>query len=68
MSLRSTEIVAIQKPCPQNQQTPVLCRNDSHKKPAVSIKVPEKASFSEVVGALENTQVAEEGLEPPTRG
>jgi len=30
--------------------------------------VLENAAFSEVVGILENAQVAEEGLEPPTRG
>ena len=28
----------------------------------------ENVSFSEIVGILENTLVAEEGLEPPTRG
>ena len=49
-------------------QTPVLCRSDSQEKTRTVHQVPEYASFSEVVGILENAQVAEEGLEPPTRG
>ena len=49
-------------------QTPVLCRSDSQKKTRTMHKVRENASFSEVVGILENAQIAVEGLEPPTRG
>ena len=49
-------------------QTPVLSRNDSHKKTRTVHNVREIASFAEVVGILENALVAEEGLEPPTRG
>ena len=49
-------------------QTPVLCRSESQKKTRTIHKVRENASFSEVVGILENARVAEEGLEPPTRG
>ncbi|MCA9265816.1 MAG: hypothetical protein KDA60_18265, partial [Planctomycetales bacterium] len=30
--------------------------------------IPENATFAEVVSVLENTLVAAEGLEPPTRG
>ena len=44
-------------------QTPVLCRSDSQEKTRTVHQVPEYASFSEVVGILENAQVAEEGLE-----
>jgi integrase len=49
-------------------QTPVSCRNDSQKKTRTVVNVRENASFAEVVGILENARVAEEGLEPPTRG
>ncbi len=49
-------------------RTPVLIRGDSQKKSRTVQKVRENASFSEVVGILENAQIAEEGLEPPTRG
>jgi len=49
-------------------QALVSSRNDSHKKNRTVHLVRENASFSEVVGVLENARVAEEGLEPPTRG
>jgi len=49
-------------------QTPVLSREDSHENPRNVQKVRENASFAEVVGVLENARVAEDGLEPPTRG
>ncbi len=49
-------------------QTPALSRDDSQQKTRTLHKVRENASFSEVVGVLENALVAEEGLEPPTRG
>ena len=49
-------------------QTPVSSRNDSQEKNRTVHFVRKNASFSEVVGILENAQVAEEGLEPPTRG
>ena len=49
-------------------QTPVLTRSDSQEKTRTVHFVRENASFSEVVGILENARVAEEGLEPPTRG
>ena len=49
-------------------QTPVEGRTSSHKKTEIVINVRENSSFSEVVGVLENTLIAEEGLEPPTRG
>jgi len=49
-------------------QPPVSCRTVSHKKPQNVQKVRENVSFSEVVSILENAQIAEEGLEPPTRG
>ncbi len=44
-------------------QTPVLTRGDSQQKTRTLHKVRENASFSEVVGVLENALVAEEGLE-----
>jgi hypothetical protein len=47
-------------------QTPVSCRTDSHQRTHTIHAVQENASFSEVVGVLENARVAEEGLEPPT--
>ena len=43
------------------------CR-ETHEKTRTVHSVRENASFSEVVGILENALVAEEGLEPPTRG
>ncbi len=49
-------------------QTPVLTRNESHNKNRTIHLVRENASFSDVVGILENARVAEEGFEPPTRG
>ncbi len=49
-------------------RTPVLCRGNSQKKTRTVRKVRENAAFSEVVGILENAQIAEEGFEPPTRG
>ena len=49
-------------------QTPVLTRGDSQKKTRTINKVRENASFSEVVAILEDSRVAEEGFEPPTRG
>ena len=52
----------------QGMQTPVSGRNESHKKTRNVVNVRENASFSEVVGLLENALVAEEGFEPPTRG
>ncbi len=44
-------------------QTPVVTRGDSQKKTRTVHKVRENASFSEVVGILEDARVAEEGLE-----
>jgi len=49
-------------------QPPVSPRTESQQKPQSVQKVRENASFSEVVALLENGLVAEEGLEPPTRG
>ena len=49
-------------------QTPESLRSHSHKKTRTVQKVRENVSFSEVVGILENARLAEEGLEPPTRG
>ena len=49
-------------------QTPVLSRTDAHEKTRDVINVRENATFADVVGILENARVAEEGLEPPTRG
>ena len=49
-------------------QPPVSRRTDSQKKTRTVHLVRENASFAEVVGILENARVAEEGLEPPTRG
>jgi len=49
-------------------QPPVEGRTSSHEKTRIVINVRETSSFSEVVGVLENTLVAEEGLEPPTLG
>ena len=44
-------------------QPPVEGRTSSHEKTRIVINVRENSSFSEVVGVLENTLVAEEGLE-----
>ena len=49
-------------------QKPVVTRGDSQKKTRTVHKVRENASFSDVVAILEDSLVAEEGLEPPTRG
>ena len=49
-------------------QTPVSCRGDSQKKTRTIHKVRENASSRKVVAILEDSPVAEEGLEPPTRG
>ena len=49
-------------------QTPALGRTEPQQKNRTLRKVWDNVSFSEVVGVLENTQVAEEGFEPPTRG
>ena len=49
-------------------QPPASGRKASHKKTRNVLNVRENASFSEVVGILENASVAAEGLEPPTRG
>ncbi|MCA9174806.1 MAG: site-specific integrase [Planctomycetales bacterium] len=49
-------------------QTPVSSRGESQTKNGTTILVPENASFSDVVALLENALIAEEGLEPPTRG
>ena len=43
-------------------------RTETQKKTHTFQHVRENASFSEVVGILENASVAAEGLEPPTRG
>jgi len=59
---------ALQAGDSRGMQTPVLRRTDSHKKTRTVHFAPEKASFAEIVGILENARVAEEGLEPPTRG
>ena len=45
-------------------QPPVEGRTSSHEKTRIVINVRENSSFSEVVGVLENTLVAEEGLAP----
>ena len=52
----------------RGMQTPVLHRTDSQKKTRTVHTVRENASFSEVVGILENVRVAEQGFEPRTRG
>ena len=44
-------------------QPPVEGRTSSHEKTRIVINVRENSSFSEVVGVLENTLIAEEGLE-----
>jgi hypothetical protein len=49
-------------------QPPVSSRTEAQKKTHTFQHVRENASFSEVVGMLENARVAAEGLEPPTRG
>ena len=49
-------------------QPPVSGRMPSQEKTRTPYEVRENMSFAEVVGILENAQVAEEGLEPPTRG
>ena len=49
-------------------QTPAGGRTAAHEKTRVVINARENVSFSDIVGVLENTLVAEEGLEPPTRG
>ena len=49
-------------------QPPVTPCNQSHEKTRTPHEVRENATFAEVVGILENAQVAEAGLEPPTRG
>jgi len=45
-------------------QPPVEGRTSSHEKTRIVINVRENSSFSEVVGVLENTLIAEEGSEP----
>jgi integrase len=52
----------------RGMHTPVSGRKDSHEKTRTVHFVRENASFSEVLGILENARVAEKGLEPPTRG
>ena len=47
-------------------QTPAGCRADSHKKSRTPYEVRENATFSEVVGILENARVAGAGFEPAT--
>ncbi|MFG0334764.1 MAG: tyrosine-type recombinase/integrase [Maioricimonas sp. JB049] len=47
---------------------PVATRDDSQKKTRTVQRVRENASFSEVVAIVEDSSVAVEGLEPPTRG
>ena len=49
-------------------QTPVSSRTEAQKKTHTFQHVRENASFSEVVGMLDDARVAAEGLEPPTRG
>jgi hypothetical protein len=49
-------------------QTPADGRTEAQKKTRTVHQVRENASSAEVVGILENARVAEEGLEPPTRG
>ena len=49
-------------------QPPASNCTDAHEKSRTVHFVRENASFSEVVGVLENASVAVEGLEPPTRG
>ena len=44
-------------------QPPVTPCNQSHEKTRTPHEVRENATFAEVVGILENAQVAEEGLE-----
>ena len=51
----------------RGMQPPELGRKQPKRPPRRVAKVQENASFSEVMGILENAQVAEEGLEPPTR-
>jgi len=46
-------------------QPPVTPCNQSHEKTRTPHEVRENATFAEVVGILENAQVAEEGLELP---
>jgi len=49
-------------------QPPVEGRTSSHKESRIVINARENTSFSDIVDVLENTLVAEEGLEPPTLG
>ena len=49
-------------------QTPANVGKTSHDERPMPITIQENASFSQVVGIFENALVAEEGLEPPTRG
>ncbi len=49
-------------------QPPATPRTALQKKSQFVINARENTCFSDIVGILENTLVAEEGLEPPTRG
>ncbi len=49
-------------------QTPATIRTNAHKKSRIFKNVRENTTFAEVVNILESAQIAEEGLEPPTRG
>ena len=49
-------------------QPPAGGCTDAQKKSRTIKMARENASFLEIVGILENTLVAEEGLEPPTLG
>ena len=49
-------------------QTTALSGNESHCVPAPVHEVLENTGFAEIAAVLEETPVAAEGLEPPTRG
>ena len=49
-------------------QTPAVGRNESQAKTSEVHFARENATFAEIVAILEDSRVAEEGLEPPTRG
>ena len=49
-------------------QTPAEGCTTAQKKSRTTKMARENTSFSEIVDVLENTLVAEEGFEPPTRG
>lgn len=47
-------------------QTPAMAFITAHKKTRIPVLIGENASFSEIVGILENARVAGTGFEPVT--